>query len=196
MNLCDPCTRLGSSGLVVALLAESIIPAALDREHHGERYVRPEISYTRTVDLEPEHGSELHIHTDFAYVRTVDPSAVVVTGAPLPWHPSSWQPTGGDVQELATRLAELAVEEVEADLDPWTIEASSYNIVVSATTKDSYRDEEAAWEGARRLWGTILDLGYELTDEGHTELGTIRRLDQDSGGTHWRGKVRMVLKPL
>jgi hypothetical protein len=100
------------------------------------------------------------------------------------------------VQELVKRLIELAVEEVEADLDPWTVEASSYNIIVSATTKDGYQDEEAAWEGARGLWQTILDLGYVVTDEGHSDLGTIRRLDRDSGVPRWRGKVRMVLKPL
>jgi hypothetical protein len=65
-----------------------------------------------------------------------------------------------------------------------------------ATTKDGYQDEEAAWEGARGLWQTILDLGYVVTDEGHSDLGTIRRLDRDSGVPRWRGKVRMVLKPL
>lgn len=100
------------------------------------------------------------------------------------------------MQELTKRLRELAVDEVEAELDPWTVEASSYNIVVSATTRDGYRDEEAAWEGARGLWRVILDLGYELTDEGHSELGTTRRLDQDSGRPQWRGAVRMVLKPI
>jgi hypothetical protein len=88
VNLCDPWTRLASSGVVAILLAESLLPAGLDREHHGERHVHPEITYTRTVDLEPKHDSELHIHTDIAYVRTVDPSSVVVTGAPLPWRPS------------------------------------------------------------------------------------------------------------
>jgi hypothetical protein len=39
-------------------------------------------------------------------------------------------------------------------------------------------------------------LGYELTDEGESKLGTIRRLDLDSGVPQWRGKVRMVLEPL
>lgn len=105
--------------------------------------------------------------------------------------------TGSEsVRQLTRLLAELAVDEVEADIDPWTIEASSYNIVVSATTKDSYPDEEVAWEGARRLWRAILDLGHELTDEGQSALGTIRRLDQDSGAPQWRGKVRMVLQPM
>jgi hypothetical protein len=196
VNLCDPWTRLASAGLVAVLLAEPVTSAALDREHHGERHVHPEITYTRTVDLEYEHGSDLHIHTDIAYVRTVDPSSVVVTGAPLPWRPPSWQPTGGDVQQLTSRLAELAVDEVEADLDPWTIEASSYNIIVSATTRDPYPDEVAAWEGARALWQAILDLGHALTDEGGNEIGAIRRLDADSGVPGWRGKVRMVLKSI
>ena len=115
MNLCDPWTRLGCSGVVVVLLAESIIPAALDREHHGDRHVHPETTYTRTVHLEPEDDIQLHIHTEFAYVRTIDRPAVVVTGAPLPWSPTSWQPTGGDVQQLTKRLGELAVNEVEAE---------------------------------------------------------------------------------
>ena len=100
------------------------------------------------------------------------------------------------MQELARRLAQLAVDEVEADIDPWTIEASSYNIVVSATTRDRYPDEVAAWEGARSLWQAILDLGHALTDEGQSEIGAIRRLDQDSGVPAWRGTVRMVLRPV
>ena len=98
------------------------------------------------------------------------------------------------MQELMRRLAELAVDEVEAGLDPWTIEASSYNVIVSATTRERYSDEEAAWEGARNLWRAILDLGHALTDEGRSELGVIRRVDRDSGMPDWRGRVRMVLK--
>jgi hypothetical protein len=100
------------------------------------------------------------------------------------------------MQELIKRLTELAADEAESEFDPWTIEASSYNIVVSATTRDSYPDEVAAWEGARNLWQAILDLGHELTDLGHSDLGTIRRPDEDSRAPSWRGTVRMVLKPL
>jgi hypothetical protein len=104
------------------------------------------------------------------------------------------------VQELTRRLTELAADEVEADInpniDPWRIEVSPYNIVVSAMTKDRYPNEADAWESARSLWRAVLDLGYELTDEGGNEIAAIRRLDQDSGVPGWRGTVRMVLKSI
>jgi hypothetical protein len=99
------------------------------------------------------------------------------------------------VQELIKQLAELAVDDGDTDVDPWRIEADPDIIVVSATTRDGYRDEEAAWEAAQRLWRAVLDLGYELTDGGPSQLGTVWGLDQDSGGPHWRGSVRILLKP-
>jgi hypothetical protein len=96
------------------------------------------------------------------------------------------------VENLTRRMAELAVDD-DSGL-PWTIEVTSINIVVSAETREVYADEVAAWEGARVLWRATLDLGYELTDEGQSEIGAIRRwLGRDKT---WRGKVRMVLKPL
>lgn len=101
------------------------------------------------------------------------------------------------MQELTRRLAELAVDVDDDDNDlAWTIQLMSVNIVVSAATSELYEDEVAAWEGARNLWRTILDLGYALTDEGHSEIGALRRLDQDSDVPGWRGNVRMVLKPV
>jgi hypothetical protein len=44
-------------------------------------------------------------------------------------------------------------------------------VVTEAATKDLYADEPAAFEGARSLWQAILEAGYELTDEGVSELG-------------------------
>jgi hypothetical protein len=100
------------------------------------------------------------------------------------------------MQELITLLTERTVNEVDGDLHPWTIEASSYNIIVSATTRSGYQDEEAAWEGARGLWRAILDLGHAPTDDGHSEIGVIRRPDRDSGVPGWRGRVHLVLKSM
>jgi hypothetical protein len=100
------------------------------------------------------------------------------------------------VQELTKRLTELAVDEVEADIDPWSIEVSSYNIIVSAATRDIFDDEEEAWQSARKLWRAVLDLDHTLTDEGQSELGAVRWQDQDSRVPRWRGKVRMVLSPI
>ncbi len=107
--------------------------------------------------------------------------------------------TAGDraVENLTTRLAELAVDMDDDDNDlAWTIQLMSVNTVVEAATSDLYGDEVAAWEGARNLWRTILDLGYALTDEGHSEIGATRRQDRDSGVPRWRGTVRMVLNPI
>jgi hypothetical protein len=100
------------------------------------------------------------------------------------------------VQELTRLLTELAVDEVEADIDPWSMEVSSANIIVSATTRDIFDDEETAWQAARKLWRTVLDLDNTLTDEGQSELGAVRWQDQDSGVPRWRGKVRMILSPV
>ena len=101
------------------------------------------------------------------------------------------------MQELTRRLAELAVDVDDDDNDlAWTIQLLSVNTVVEAATSELYGDEVAAWEGARNLWRTIVDLGYELTDEGHSEIGATRRPDQDSGKPAWRGTVRMVLNPV
>ena len=95
------------------------------------------------------------------------------------------------MHDLARRVAELAVDDDDVDLY-WTIQQTSVNIVVTAATRDLYPDEVAAWEGAGSLWRAILDLGYELTDEGASEIGAVRRPEQDKA---WRGKVRMVLQP-
>ena len=101
------------------------------------------------------------------------------------------------MQELTRRLAELAVDVDDYDNDlAWTIQLMSVNTVVEAATSELYGDEEAAWEGARNLWRTILDLGYALTDEGHSEIGVLRRPDDDNGVQGWRGTVRMVLNPI
>jgi hypothetical protein len=99
------------------------------------------------------------------------------------------------VEELTRRLAELAIDEDDIEL-AWEIEVRSVNTVVRAATKELHVDEAAAWEGARVLWRTILDLGYALTDEGMSEIGAIRRPDADNGVQGWRGKVRMVLSPV
>jgi hypothetical protein len=93
--------------------------------------------------------------------------------------------------DLAKRIAELAVDDDDIDLY-WTIQITSVNVVATAATKDLYADESAAFEGARSLWGAILEAGYELTDEGISELGVVRRPRQEA----WRGKVRMILQPL
>lgn len=101
------------------------------------------------------------------------------------------------VQELTRRLAELAVDVDDDDNDlAWTIQLTSVNTVVDAATKQLHADEVAAWESARNLWRTMLDLGYALTDEGHNEIGAIRRQDRDSGEPAWRGTVRMVMNPV
>ena len=95
------------------------------------------------------------------------------------------------MHELTRRVAELAVDDADIDVY-WTIKATSINIVVSAATRDLYPDEVTAWEGARSLWRAVLDVGYELTDEGGSEIGAIRRPLQDKA---WRGRVFMVLQP-
>ena len=100
------------------------------------------------------------------------------------------------MQELTKLLTEMAVQEVEGEIDPWSIEVSSANIIVSATTRDIFDDEEAAWQAARELWRAVLDLDHTLTDEGQSELGAVRWQDQDSGVPRWRGKVRMILSPV
>ena len=92
--------------------------------------------------------------------------------------------------DLAERIAELAVDDDDLDLY-WTVQITAVNVVVTAATRDPYADESAAWEGARSLWRAMLELGYELTDEGVSELGVVRRPAQDKA---WRGKVRMVLQ--
>jgi hypothetical protein len=84
------------------------------------------------------------------------------------------------LQELTKLLAELAVDDAGHE-DMWTIDYRPINIVVSAATRELYADEVTAWEGARSLWRAVLDLGYVLTDEGHSEIGATRRPDQDSG---------------
>jgi hypothetical protein len=93
--------------------------------------------------------------------------------------------------DLAKRITELAVDEDDSELW-WTIQITAINVVAEAATKDLYADEAAAFEGARSLWRAILEAGYELTDEGVTELGVVRRPHQGA----WRGKVRMILQPL
>jgi hypothetical protein len=102
------------------------------------------------------------------------------------------------VQDLIRLLTDRAVDwDADTDTDlAWAIDASSMNVVVNAATRTVYDDELAAWEAARNLWQAILGLGHRLTDEGHSELGTIRRLDQDSGVPGWRGRVPMVLKSI
>jgi hypothetical protein len=60
------------------------------------------------------------------------------------------------VQELVKQLTNLAVDEGEAGLNPWRIEANPDLIVVRAATRDGYPDEATAWESARRLWQAIL----------------------------------------
>jgi hypothetical protein len=92
--------------------------------------------------------------------------------------------------DLAERIAELAVDDDDIDLH-WTVQITAINIVATAATRDLYADESAAWEGARSLWRAILELRFELTDEGVSELGVVRRPAQDKT---WRGKVRMVLQ--
>jgi hypothetical protein len=96
------------------------------------------------------------------------------------------------VQDLARRVAKLAADDDIIGLF-WTIEVTAVNTIVTAATKDLYADEAAAWEGAGNLWRAILDLGYELADEGVSEIGAIRR--QRDHNKPWRGKVRMVLQP-
>jgi hypothetical protein len=106
------------------------------------------------------------------------------------------KPEEANVEDLAKRLAELAVDEDDNALY-WRIEASAMNIVVTAATSDLYPSEEAAWKGAGNLWRAILDLGYALADEAESEIGAIRRppyLDRPEDKA-WRGKVRMVLNP-
>jgi hypothetical protein len=101
------------------------------------------------------------------------------------------------VKELTRRLAELAIDVDDDDNDlAWTIQLMSVNTVVEAATSELYGNEVAAWEGARSLWQTILDLDYALTDEGHSEIGATRRQVPDSGAPGWRGTVRMVLNPV
>lgn len=96
------------------------------------------------------------------------------------------------MHDLARRVAELAAED-DLSGQTWMIEVSAVNTIVTAATKDLYADEAAAWEGAGSLWRAILELGYGLTDEGVSEIGAIRRQqDQDKP---WQGKVRMVLQP-
>jgi hypothetical protein len=99
------------------------------------------------------------------------------------------------VENLTRRMAELAVDDDDIDL-AWTIQLTSVNTVVGAATRELYAGEEAAWEGARLLWRAILDLGYTLTDEGHSEIGVLRRPDDDNGVQGWRGTVHMVLNPI
>ena len=94
------------------------------------------------------------------------------------------------MQELTKLLADLAVDD-PGDEDMWTINQTPINTVVSAATRDFYPDEITAWEAARNLWRTILDLGHELTEEGRDQIGAIRKPD---GG--WRGKLFMVLAPV
>jgi hypothetical protein len=96
------------------------------------------------------------------------------------------------LQELTRLLSELTVDD-SGDSDMWTITQTPINTVVSAATRDSYPDGITAWEGARRLWRTILDLGHELTEEGESQIGAVVR--RTSQGKGWRGKVYMVLAP-
>ena len=93
------------------------------------------------------------------------------------------------MQELTRLLSELAVDD-SGHTDMWTITQTPINVVVSAATRELYADEAAAWEGARNLWQSILDLGHELTGEGGDQVGAIR-----DPGQGWRGKVFMVLAP-
>lgn len=93
------------------------------------------------------------------------------------------------MQELTRLLSELTVDDI-GDADAWEITRTPINVVISAATKDAYPDETTAWEGARNLWRTILDLGHELTGEGADQIGAIRRPEG------WRGKVFMVLAPV
>jgi hypothetical protein len=95
------------------------------------------------------------------------------------------------MHDLARRVAELAAEDDISGQTWMMIEISAVNTIVTAATKDLYADEAAAWEGAGSLWRAILELGYGLTDEGVSEIGAIRRQqDQDQP---WQGRVRMVL---
>ena len=71
-----------------------------------------------------------------------------------------------------------------------TITQTPINVVISAATRELYADEVAAWEGARSLWQSILDLGHELTEDAGDQVGAIR-----DPGQGWRGKVFMVLGP-
>jgi hypothetical protein len=91
------------------------------------------------------------------------------------------------VQELTSRIAELATDDV---MHAWEIRANSASVFISASTREVYPDETAAWEGARRLWQAVLDLGHEVTDEGPSEIGVVRQ-----PGLAWRGKVVMILEP-
>jgi hypothetical protein len=94
------------------------------------------------------------------------------------------------LQELTRLLSELTVDDDSGHTDMWTITQTPINVVISAATRELYADEVAAWEGARNLWQTILDLGHELTGEGGDQVGVIR-----DPGQGWRGKVFMVLAP-
>jgi hypothetical protein len=85
--------------------------------------------------------------------------------------------------DLAKRITELAVDEDDSELW-WTIKITAVNVVAEAATKDLYADEPAAFEGARGLWQAILEAGYELTDEGVSELGVVRRPRQRA----WRAR--------
>ena len=93
------------------------------------------------------------------------------------------------MQELTRLLSELTVDD-SGHTDMWTITQTPISVVISAATSELYADEVAAWEGARNLWQTILDLGHELTEEGQDQVGAIRE-----PGQGWRGKVFMVLGP-
>jgi hypothetical protein len=93
------------------------------------------------------------------------------------------------LQELTRLLSELAVDD-SGHADMWTVTQAPINVVVSAATRELFADEVAAWEGARNLWQSILDLGHEPTGEGGDQVGAIR-----DPGQGWRGKVFMVLKP-
>ena len=93
------------------------------------------------------------------------------------------------MQELTRLLSELTVDD-SGHTDMWTITQTPISVVISAATSELYADEVAAWDGARNLWQTILDLGHELTEEGQDQVGAIRE-----PGQGWRGKVFMVLGP-
>ena len=92
------------------------------------------------------------------------------------------------MQELTRLLSDLTVD-ASGDPDMWTITQAPTDVVVSAATREIYPDEITAWEGARNLWRTIMDLGHELNGEGEDQIGVIRRPEG------WRGKVIMVLAP-